>query len=285
MFKYNKQLRSFHAVAREGGFTAAAEYLNIGQPTVTEQVGDLEERFGVELFFRRGRAVELTPVGQQLHAVTKGMFNHEEEAMQLLRNLRAHQTGILRVGAVSPPIGIELLRSVGENFPDLKVDLSLSTEDETVDRLFDFKIDVGILALDTQDTRLHMVPYQSHSIVAIMRCDHPLATQSSISLEELAAEPLILRESNSKTRQIVEQAAAKSGIKLKPKLEINSREAIVHAVRAGMGISFVTEIEFMSVPDLRAIPIKKGKLRIDYFLCCLDARRKRPIIESVLGLA
>jgi DNA-binding transcriptional LysR family regulator len=63
MFKYNKQLRSFHAVAREGGFTAAAEYLNIGQPTVTEQVGDLEERFGVELFFRRGRAVELTPWG------------------------------------------------------------------------------------------------------------------------------------------------------------------------------------------------------------------------------
>ncbi|MFX4806011.1 LysR family transcriptional regulator, partial [Acinetobacter baumannii] len=82
------------------------------------QVADLEERFGVELFFRRGRTVELTAVGEQLYAVTKGMFNHEEEAMQLLDNLHMHR-GSLRVGAVSPPIAIELLSKVGVAYPEL----------------------------------------------------------------------------------------------------------------------------------------------------------------------
>jgi DNA-binding transcriptional LysR family regulator len=57
------QLRSFHAVAQEGGFTAASKVLNIGQPTITSQVGMLEDYFSVELFYRRGRFVELTEAG------------------------------------------------------------------------------------------------------------------------------------------------------------------------------------------------------------------------------
>lgn len=283
MFKYHKQLRSFHAVAQKRGFTAAADYLSIGQPTVTEQVADLEERFGVELFFRRGRTVELTDVGEELYAVTKGMFNHEEEAMQLLESLHMHR-GLLRVGAVSPPIAIELLSKVGVAYPGMKLDLSITTEAETLSRLYDFKIDIGVLALVWQDENLHMVPYQRHPIVAVMRRDHPLASKTSISLRELSKQPLIMRESSSKTRQIVEQAAENAGITLQAKLEINSREAIFHAVRSGIGISFVTEIEFMNLPELCAVPIEKGKLVIDYFLCCLNSRRERPPIAAIFAL-
>jgi len=283
MFKYHKQLRSFHAVAQKRGFTAAADYLNIGQPTVTEQVADLEERFGVELFFRRGRTVELTEVGEDLYSVTKGMFNHEEEAMQLLESLHTHR-GLLRVGAVSPPIAIELLSKVDVAYPGVKLDLSISTEAETLSRLYDFKIDIGVLALVWQDENLHMVPYQRHPIVAVMRRDHPLANKSSISLRELSKQPLIMREASSKTRQIVEQAAENAGIALQARLEINSREAIFHAVRSGIGISFVTGIEFMDLPELCAVPIERGKLIIDYFLCCLNSRRERPPIAAIFAL-
>ncbi len=67
---YHNWLRSFHAVAREGGFTAASKVLNIGQPTVTEQVKSLELTFGVELFLRRGRTVTLTETGRQLLGFT-----------------------------------------------------------------------------------------------------------------------------------------------------------------------------------------------------------------------
>ena len=52
------QLRSFHAVADTGGFTAASKVLHVGQPTITAQVRALEEFYGVELFHRRGRRVD-----------------------------------------------------------------------------------------------------------------------------------------------------------------------------------------------------------------------------------
>ncbi len=283
MFQYHKQLRSFYAVAREGGFTAAAGYLKVGQPTVTEQVRDLEERFGVELFFRRGKTVSLTDAGEQLYDVAKGMFGHEEEAIQLLQNLHGHQSGMLRVGAVSPPIAIELLARVGKLHPGIKLELSLSNEDETLQRLKDFGIDVGLLARVTRDPQLHVAPYQRHPIVAIVPNDHPLAQKSSITLRELASQPLILREPSSKTRQIVESAARAEGVRLRPRLEINSREAIAHGVRAGLGLGFVTENEFIELPGLRNVPIEKGRLRIDYFLCCLATRRERPLISALFS--
>ena len=67
------QLRSFHAVAQEGGFTAAAKALNISQPTVTIQIRNLEDYFGVELFLRRGRKVHLSETGKALLTLTAGV--------------------------------------------------------------------------------------------------------------------------------------------------------------------------------------------------------------------
>src|ERR687885_117703 len=64
-------LRTFHAVAERRGFTAAAHALGIGQPTVTTQVKELETSYGVELFRRQGRRVELTDAGAALFEITK----------------------------------------------------------------------------------------------------------------------------------------------------------------------------------------------------------------------
>ena len=75
------QLRSFHAVATEGGFTAASKVLRVGQPTITSQVRALEDAFGVELFHRRGRRVFLSEAGEGLFAITKRMISQEREAV------------------------------------------------------------------------------------------------------------------------------------------------------------------------------------------------------------
>ncbi|WP_236779304.1 LysR family transcriptional regulator [Alcaligenes faecalis] len=64
MHQYPKWLRLFYAVAHTGGFTSAARYLSIGQPTVSEQVRSLEKRFDVELFYRSGNQLELSSAGQ-----------------------------------------------------------------------------------------------------------------------------------------------------------------------------------------------------------------------------
>ena len=78
------QLRSFQAVALEGSFTGAAERLSLSQPTITQQVGELETFFRVELFHWQGRRIELSEVGKSLLMVTERLFTTNEEAIGLL---------------------------------------------------------------------------------------------------------------------------------------------------------------------------------------------------------
>ena len=71
-------LRSFHAVATHGSFTKAAEALHITQPTLSGQVKELEERYGIKLFVRLGRRIELTDIGQSAYGITRHLFRYEE---------------------------------------------------------------------------------------------------------------------------------------------------------------------------------------------------------------
>ena len=80
---YFTQLRSFQAVALEGSFTNAAERLNLSQPTITQQVRQLETMFNVELFHRQGRRVELSEVGRSLLTATERLFTMSEETVEL----------------------------------------------------------------------------------------------------------------------------------------------------------------------------------------------------------
>ncbi len=71
----------------------------------------METRFNVELFLRGGRTVRLTAAGERLYGITQGLFGQEEEAIQFLQSAHKLTAGLIRVGAVSPPIALELARN------------------------------------------------------------------------------------------------------------------------------------------------------------------------------
>lgn len=284
MYQYHKWIRSFHAVAKTLSFTAAAEYLRIGQPTVSEQVRGLEDRFSVELFHRHGRYVELTDAGRRLYEITQGIFGQEEEAIQLLQSLHSRKTGQLRIGGVSPPIVMNLAYELMQRNPDIEFGISITPEQETLARLYDFSIDIAILALVNPDNRLHIVPYKTYPIVAVVRDDHPWANKYSVPLKSIRGESVIMRESGSKTRDILETACAKQDIEIQCALELNSREAIMHAIAEGFGIGFVSEIEYTALPGTKAVRLRDTAVSIDYFMCSLAVRKNRPLIKSVLEI-
>ena len=283
--QYYKSIRCFHAVAKTGGFTAAAQYLHIGQPTVTDQVKALETRFGVELVVRAGRFTRLTPAGERLYAITKGLFGQEEEAIQFLHSAHKLKTGLVRVGAVSPPIALELARAFKDAHPTLELTITIGSEASVLQGLQDFDIDVGILAEPDPVDGLHIAPYRSERIVAVVPDGHALADRPSVSMQELSHDPIIQREPGSKTRHRVERAFERSGAVPHWSMEINSREATLHAVANGMGTSFVTEIECIPLPGLRAVRVDEPSLTIDYALCCLEVRKDRPLIAALFGTA
>ncbi|HDS1694904.1 MULTISPECIES: LysR substrate-binding domain-containing protein [unclassified Pseudomonas] len=281
MYQYHKWLRSFHAVASTGSFTQAAQLLSIGQPTISEQVSGLEKRFSVELFHRRGRFIELSKAGRQLYDITQGLFGQEDEALQLLQSFQQRKQGMLRIGAVSPPIAMSLTYELMQHYPQIELETSFSSEAGTLERLYSFDIDLAILALSEFDHRLSTRLYRACPILAVVRDDHPWAQQASVSVKEIANQPVVLREPASRTRQLVEEGCRQYGVSLECAMQLNSREAIVHAVVHGIGVGFVSAVEHADRPGTRSIAFAEDPFHISYFLCCLAIRRKRPIIAEL----
>jgi aminoethylphosphonate catabolism LysR family transcriptional regulator len=275
-------LRSFHAVALHRGFTAAAHALRISQPTVTTQVKELEERYGVELLVRRGRRVELTETGAALFDISRRIMQLHEEADELLLNSGSLATGHLRIAAVGPFHATEMVARYLQRYPSIKISMLLGNSGQTLQRILDVEADVAVLAHAVDDPRVYSVPFSTHEVVVFVNDAHPWANRKSVRLAELAGQPMILRETGSTTRRGLERAAEAAGVTITPLLEIGSREGIWKAVEQGLGIGVVADFEFVAHPRLRTIRIADVPVRTEYRLACLAERRGSAKIDSFL---
>jgi aminoethylphosphonate catabolism LysR family transcriptional regulator len=278
------QLRAFHAVAEAGGFTRAAERIHVTQPTLSGQVAALEESYGVKLFERRGRGIELTDLGRGLHDVTRRLFGQEAEAEQLLTAARGLTSGLLRVSADAPYHVIPLLATFNRRHPGIRLSMSFGNSERVLQELLDRRSDIAVLADIRADERLHAVPFRRDRLVAFVARGHAWAGRRSLRLTELAGQRLVLRELGSTTRAIFERAIAEAGIEPGEMLEIGSREAVREAVAAGLGIGMVFESEFGRDPRLHRLHFRDVDLRAVEYAVCLQERRPVRVVHAFFDL-
>lgn len=278
------QLRSFHAVATSGGFVAGASALNVSQPTLTAQIKALEAEFGVELFYRRNRRSELTPSGRDLHAITQRLFAEEKEAREFLSAVKGLRTGHLRIGAVGPYHVTEMLAAFNQRYPGITLSMSIGNSSEVQRELLDYRSDVAVLAHIDPDDRLVAIPYRRHPVLVFMSAEHRLARRKTVRLEELANEPFVARELGSTTRRAFEAAARAKGIPLRTIMEIGSREAIREAVIHGIGMGYVSEVEFIPDARLRAVKIADADVFTAAHVVVLRERQHSRIIKAFIDV-
>lgn len=279
------QLRAFHAVATEGSFTRAARLLHVTQPTLSQEVKALEEAHGVLLFDRTRRSVALTEVGQSLFAITRRLFAAEQEVVELLAGVHRIEGGTLAVGADGPFHAVPLLAGFTKRHPGPTVTLSVGNTQSLLRGLLDTRIDVAVLADVPGDSRLYVVPLRRDPVMVLLPKGHRLTRQRAVALKDLAAERLVMRESGSMTRRLVEQALANADIAPAVMLEIQSREAVVEAVAAGLGVGFVSAAEFGSDPRLVLLPFAGVSVEMDEYVVCLRERRRLAVVRAFLDLA
>lgn len=282
---HERSLAAFHAVARAGGFTAAAKLLNVGQPTVSTHVRALEDHFKVELFHRRGRSVELTEIGRSLLTITRGMFGHEEEAITLLRAAQALELGSLKIGAIRPSDVMEIAAELRARYPKLKLTVTLGSGLEILEGLLKFDFDVGVVGRDPDDARFFSRFYNKHRILVVANASHPLARRRSIRIEELEGQDFIVRAPGSTTRAIFDDALHKAGVRIRPIMETNNREAVNAAVVRGIGIGAISESEIASHNLLRVLSLTNADIYNHAYVVCLAERRKRPLIDGFIRAA
>lgn len=281
---HHTKLRSFHAVATAGGFTAASKLLKVGQPTITSQVRALERHFSVELFHRRGRRVELTDAGKGLLAITQRLASLESEAIDFLNATAGLRSGHLKIAAVGPYHVTEMLAAFGARYSDIDFSVSIANSRDALRSLLEFRSDVAVLAHVEDDPRFHAVPYSRHPVVVFVDSDHPWAKRRSISIRELAGQRMILRELGSTTRRAFEEALARAEVRIGRAIEIGSREAVWLAVARGMGIGVVSAFEFTPHPRLHTLQVRDAEIYTYAHVVCLAERAASPLIAAFLGV-
>lgn len=266
----------------EGSFTSAAERLNLSQPTVTQQVRQLETAFNVELFHRQGRRVELSDVGKMLLTATERLFSISDEAVDLLMAASGLGTGHLRISAVGPIDIIPVVGKMAEANPMVRISLRVCNSEEALRSLMDFKADVAMLAAVQIDPRFHFINFGSRPLVLYVNTDHPWSQRRSVFLSELHQQKMIVREVGSQTRQIFEKACAEAGIAPMQRIEINNRDSFREAVAQGLGIGVISDRGIAPDPRLHRIIIRDMNVSMDRQLACLSERRNSRLIKSFL---
>jgi len=278
-------LRSFHAVATHGSFTRAAESLHVTQPTLSGQVKELEERYGIKLFLRHGRHIELTDIGRSAYSITHLLFRHEEEVEQLFQSASALTTGELLVAADSPYIVTPLLAQFQRLYPGIQISIRYGNSQQLMSWLESRLCDVAFLPnIPQADDRFISIPLEPDKLVVFVNQDHVWSERRSITMEELLEQRIILREKGSRTRSIFEEAVAETGGQLHDVMEISGREGVREAVAAGFGVGIVAENELVADSRLRPLRVSNAELIHEEYFICLKERRSQRVTDAFLKM-
>jgi DNA-binding transcriptional LysR family regulator len=232
------QARAFHAVAVEGSFTARSQLLNLSQPTLTHQVKLIESRYKVELFTAPAAARVDRNRRRTAGDRAKDVLGYDE-AVAFLDEVHGMRQGHLRVGSYEPYDLSRMLVRFIERYPGIQISARFANSPELSNRLLQYDVDVAVLASTERREEFLAMPFRQPRLIAIAPRNETWSKRDSLRPKGLAGQTLIVREAGSIARQAFEKLLLKSGISKPRCFEFNSREGVLSAVAAGMGISAI----------------------------------------------
>lgn len=238
-----RELISFYHVARLRSVSKAARTLELGQPTVTTHLRKLESEFGITLFDRIKRPIQLTSEGiTLLELVTPVVTSVDTLKTQMDYSERR---GSFSIGAYPDlvmhhlPHGIQTFR---ELYPDVRIRLLARSYNPLIQLVKSGEIDLGFCSPPpSDDPSLEFKDLFEYNVVLMTPRNHPLLEKETPTLQEIAAWPLILSGPESLTRQKVEQALKARGITSEVVLAMDDTESIKRYVETGMGVAVCSD--------------------------------------------
>ena len=269
-------LAIFDAVARESSVTRAGERLRISQPAVSRQLKLLEEALGATLVDRLPKGVRLTPAGDLLAGYSRRIFAQADEAERAVAELQGLRRGRLTIGA-STTIGIyflpQLLAGFRTRFPRIDLHMEVANTQVIQQALMEHRVDVAVTEGFIHWPELEARVFLVDEIVPIVPPGHPLASARRVGLRRFCAEPLIMREKGSGTREVIEEALGKKGVEVRPLMSLGSTEAIKRSVAAGVGVAFVSALTIeQEVHDGRLVTFRLHDCPLHRSLHVVQAR-------------
>jgi aminoethylphosphonate catabolism LysR family transcriptional regulator len=279
------QLKAFHAVAQQGGFSKAALGLSLTQPAISDHVRKLEEAHGVQLFLRAARGVRLTETGRKLYAITERLFEAEAQASELLMRAETLEEGHLTVGADAAVHVLQHINRFKKEFPRIAMRLVAGNSADLISKLLTFAIDVAVTAEHPQNESIGCFKLREDRLVVVAPKQAALLKGPRVSLAAMAAAPLVLREEGSTTRRLLLEELQKRNLSPRNTIEVEGREAVVESVAQGLGVAVMSRGEISPDGRLRILEFSDWPVKMEEWLLFLRARSELHLIRSFLEIA
>lgn len=243
-----EQLRIFAAVAECEHVTRAAEALRLTQSAVSSAIAALEERYGVALFDRVGRRIELNEAGRLFLGEARAVLARAAAAELALSELSGLTRGTLSVHASQTIASYWLsprLVAFRAAYPQIEVKLAVGNTAQTAKAVIDGTAELGFVEGRVEDPSLQQSTIDQDRLTIVVGAKHPWAHKKRLTERDLVEGDWVLREPGSGTRSEFEAALGSSGVSpgaLKITLELPTNEAVRAAVEAGAGVTAISEL-------------------------------------------
>jgi|TARA_B110000240_G_C13404804_1_gene412594 DNA-binding transcriptional LysR family regulator len=255
-----ESLKAFIAICESGSFSLAAEQLHITQPAVSKRIALLEERLQSRLFDRIGRRIQLTQAGKELLPRAQGILGQLEDTKRAIHNLSGSVNGRL-VLATNHHIGIwrlpMILKQYTQQFKDVSMDLHFMDSAVAYEAVILGDVEIGIITLaPNPEHHVCSLPIWQDQLQFVCAKDHPLASKTSVLLQDLSQHPAILPDETTFTGNIAQQLFGDHSLDLQVVMSTNYHETIKTLVAVGLGWSVLPEsmidsaVHKLELPDI-----------------------------------
>ena len=284
------QLRIFFESAKQLSFSKAAKRLYISQPAVSSQIKSLEAMLRQQLFTKVGRKMFLTEPGKVLLGYASKIFELETEAEKALNEIKEIRKGTLHVGTTKTyarylmPTYISTFHAM---YPGISIHLTEGSSLEMVQSLFQMKNEIAIVASTNYPKSSNKIPLGHEEILLVVRPDHELARQDSITVEELAKIPVIMREEGSGARRAIMEMFKKKDCSPTILHEASNFGIIIELTEIGEGASFVVRSAVEKELEqgvLKAIKIIDTSLTIDMNIVYLNEKTLSKVGSAFINM-
>jgi DNA-binding transcriptional LysR family regulator len=242
-----RQLEVFLATARQENLSKAASALAMSQSAASDALKELEHQFGIRLFDRVGKRLQLNDFGRLLQPRAEELLSR---AAELEQTLSAHQgIGAIKVGAtlsIGNALCVPLLEKYRRQFPDSHISLDVGNTEIISTKVANFELDIGLIEGEINNPALEITRWRDDSLVIFCSKNHPFAGKKWLTRSDLLTARWIVREAGSGTRQTFDRVLHDVLPQLHIELELQHTEAIMQAVKAGMGLGCLSRLTLES---------------------------------------
>lgn len=252
-----RQLRYFAKAAETLNFSDAAKCLNIAQSSLSQQVKQLEDELGTQLFIRRSHSIRLTEAGEVMMPFALRTLHEAQSCAERIHDLKKLLTGTLNIGVTHSfsPILTESVIPFMKMYPAIKLNIVYKQMNELMELLAKREIDF-VLAFRP----LQPLPYvESHilfqnALSAIVGNNHPLASKEKVSIAELEKYDLALPSKGLQARNAFDSIVPDYN-NFKIRIELNEVNTLLKLVRQTSLVTVLAEDSIYDVRDVKAVPI------------------------------